>query len=108
MPPYIAGKHIKSFFSGGKGRFSEKGSLFNIQANLIKITSLKEENRRHLVIAYFKALEKTVPDSEIDHYWNELMQRLEQEKMWRRTLFRLYVKVACAVILVGGIVWISY
>lgn len=74
----------------------------------MKIYYLKEENRRHPVITYFKALEKTVPDSEIEHYWNELMQRLEQEKLWRRTLFRLYVKVACAVILVGGIVWISY
>lgn len=74
----------------------------------MKKDKLREENRRHLVISYFKALEKTIPDTEIDHYWSELMQRLEREKLWRRTLFRLYIKIACAAALLGGIVWVTH
>lgn len=74
----------------------------------MKMNALTKDDRHQLVIRYFKALEKTIPETEIENYWNELMQRLEQEKKHRRTLRRLYTKIACAAALLGGIIWVSY
>lgn len=65
------------------------------------------ENKR-LLFRYFEALEKEVPEPEIDQRWNELSMRLEHEKTGKGKKIRiLLTRVACVAALFTGVVWFS-
>lgn len=64
----------------------------------------EEQTRRESLISYFQALEKNIPEDEMDRNWEGLMRRLEQKPARGRTL-RMYVRAACAAALVAGVVW---
>lgn len=67
----------------------------------------RKEKNRHALVRYFRALEKTVPDAEIENRWSDLQRKLEKGKKRKRYSLQLYASVACVAALLGGIVWFS-
>lgn len=62
---------------------------------------------KHLLISYFKALDKEIPIFEIDRYWDDLSKQLSAEKSnrFRRFVLR-FAQIACiAALLIAGRVW---
>lgn len=70
--------------------------------------SRQNKSRSHILIRYFKALEKTVPEAEIENHWDDLMLKLREEQKRTRYHLRLYATIACTAALLAGIIWVSH
>lgn len=64
------------------------------------------DNERDPLISYFRALEKEVPEADIEKRWRELTEKVGREPVSpKRKHWRIYMQVACAAALFAGIVW---
>lgn len=68
----------------------------------------KGENSFRRLIGYFRTLEKTVPEPEVEARWAELMQRVAHDTERRYSSeWHLYLSIACVAAVLGGIVWLG-
>lgn len=67
-----------------------------------------QNNKRSILIRYFKAQEKEIPEAEIEARWDKLMRKVKEDERHRLHRFRLYAAAACAAAVLSGIVWLTF
>ena len=68
----------------------------------------QKNDKQHVLIRYFNAFEKTVPETEIENRWHDLMQKVEQDGKPKRYNLPLFAKIACIAALLGGLIWVTW
>lgn len=70
-----------------------------------KKKSIKDDERDPL-LSYFRALEKEIPEADIEEQWSRLVQRVNDEPVpEQRKHLRIYMQIACMAALLAGIFW---
>ena len=67
-----------------------------------------QNNKRSILIRYFKAQEKEIPEAEIEARWDKLMRKVKEDERHRLHRFRLYAAAVSAAAMLGGIVWLTF
>ena len=70
-----------------------------------KKKSIKDDERDPLV-SYFRALEKEIPEADIEEQWSRLVRKVNDEPVpEQRKHLRIYMQIACMAALLAGIFW---
>lgn len=67
-----------------------------------------QNNKRSILIRYFKAQEKEIPEAEIEARWDKLMRKVKEDERRRLHRFRLYAAAVCTAAMLSGIVWLAF